>query len=315
MEGEASWTGSLLQQLIFLPWLSPPAGWPGRGPDLSDPASRPALKACTASHLYISSPPGTAESQSRVGAWLLLPTQSSGRVERLGEEDTVVLYLHGNSSNRAQPHRTHLYHALLQLGYHVLAVDYRGFGDSSPVWLCESSVVADARAALDWVSAKLGDRCRVLVWGHSLGTAIASHMVADFDMETGGNSSVAGLVLESPFNNMAEEVRQFRASKALQLLVDLDTVLTQSDLRFETDKWLPAVKCPVLVLHAEDDGVVPHSLAARLVTDTTQAGKESIKLVSLPASEQCGHTDIYKSETASKELLAWVESLSKPASS
>ena len=74
MEGEASWTGSLLQQLIFLPWLSPSAGWPGRGPDLSDPASRPALQACTASHLYISSPPGTAESQSRVGLVISIRT-------------------------------------------------------------------------------------------------------------------------------------------------------------------------------------------------------------------------------------------------
>ena len=84
----------------------------------------------------------------QVGAWLLLPTQSSGRVERLGEEDTVVLYLHGNSSNRAQPHRTHLYHALLQLGYHVLAVDYRGFGDSSPVSVISQLCLVKGSACL-----------------------------------------------------------------------------------------------------------------------------------------------------------------------
>ena len=124
--------------------------------------------------------------------------------------DTVVLYLHGNAHNRAQPHRVGLYRQLLSLGYYVLAVDYRGYGDSSPVELGEASVVADARAALHWVTSKLGDRARVVVWGHSLGTAIASHMVADWDLETGGDSPVSGLVLESPFNNMLEEVQTFR---------------------------------------------------------------------------------------------------------
>ena len=42
----------------------------------------------------------------------------------------------------------------------------------------------------------------MIVWGHSLGSSISTHMVADFDLETGGNSSVSGLVLEAPFNCM-----------------------------------------------------------------------------------------------------------------
>ena len=37
--------------------------------------------------------------------------------------------------------------------------------------------MADARAALGWLTAKLGDKVKVVIWGHSLGTAIASHMV------------------------------------------------------------------------------------------------------------------------------------------
>jgi hypothetical protein len=44
------------------------------------------------------------------------------QVESLGEGDTVVLYLHGNSFNRSQSHRLGLYTLLLKLGYHVLAI-------------------------------------------------------------------------------------------------------------------------------------------------------------------------------------------------
>lgn len=38
----------------------------------------------------------------------------------------VVLYLHGNSSCRAQPSRVALYKVLTKMGYHVITIDYRG---------------------------------------------------------------------------------------------------------------------------------------------------------------------------------------------
>ena len=50
--------------------------------------------------------------------------------------------------------------------------------------------VSDARAALAWLTAKLGEQARVVVWGHSLGSAVAAHMVADFDLETGGTRCI-----------------------------------------------------------------------------------------------------------------------------
>lgn len=164
---------ALLQQIVFLPWVQyPPLP---RVPDLSDPSyfswtlpeDEEEFDTAGISHLFISSPMGTTDSTSRCGAWYMLPSKSSGKVEPLAATDTVVLYLHGNASNRSMPHRVSLYRRLLSLGYYVLAIDYRGFGDSSPVDLREETVVADARAALGWVMAKLGDRPKVLVWGHS----------------------------------------------------------------------------------------------------------------------------------------------------
>ena len=98
---------------------------------------------------------------SRIGAWYFLPEKSSGRVEPLLETDTLILYLHGNSYNRSQSHRVGLYKHLIRQGFYVLAIDYRGFGDSSPVNLSEKTVVEDARAALGWISDKLGDKAKV----------------------------------------------------------------------------------------------------------------------------------------------------------
>ena len=74
------------------------------------------------------------------------------------EQETVILYCHGNGSNRSQQHRVELYKVLLSLGFYVLAFDYRGYGDSTNIKPSETSVVSDARAALQWVTAKLGDK-------------------------------------------------------------------------------------------------------------------------------------------------------------
>ncbi len=44
-------------------------------------------------------------------------------------------------------------------------------------------------------------------------------------------------------------------------------------------RWLPAIKCPVLILHAEDDGVVPYPLGQALYQEACQAGKTNIRWV------------------------------------
>jgi hypothetical protein len=44
------------------------------------------------------------------------------KVEDLTEEDTVVLYLHGNDADRSDGNRLNLYSTLLRMGCHVLAI-------------------------------------------------------------------------------------------------------------------------------------------------------------------------------------------------
>jgi len=317
--GEPGAVGKLLRNLVFLPWVQyPPLP---RVPDLSDPSSfkwkqvkdsaeEDDFDASLVSHLFISSPTGTKDSTSRVGAWFMLPTSSSGKVETLKASDTVILYLHGNASNRSQPHRIALYRVFLSLGYYVLAIDYRGFGDSSTVLLTEDTAVADARAALGWITAKLGEACKVVVWGHSLGTAISTHMVAEADMETGGSSSVRGLVLESPFNNMREMVSTYKVTSGLiSRVLDIDQLILDTGVEFATDRWLPAVRCPVLILHAEDDNIVPHRLGVALEEAAREGGKQEVRLVSYPSSMGLGHCDIYKAPGLPEELQAFMERL------
>ena len=95
-----------------------------------------------------------------------------------------------------------LYKVLLADGYRVLTIDYRGFGDSGATLEAEKSMVEDARSAVSWLrdSGRMGESDRLIVWGHSMGAAVASLAVAS------SAAHVNHLVLEAPFNNLADEV-------------------------------------------------------------------------------------------------------------
>ncbi|EPY74415.1 abhydrolase domain containing 12B-like protein [Camelus ferus] len=71
---------------------------------------------------------------------------------------------------RAAPHRLRLVKVLSDGGFHVLSVDYRGFGDSTgkPT---EEGLIADTVCVYEWTKARSGTT-PVCFWGHSLGTAV-----------------------------------------------------------------------------------------------------------------------------------------------
>jgi abhydrolase domain-containing protein 12 len=85
-------------------------------------------------------------------------------------KDPVVLYLHGNTGTRANGHRVDLYKTLRRLGYHVIAMDYRGFADSSDISPTENGCVNDALAVYRYI--KNMTNSPVFVYGHSLGNVI-----------------------------------------------------------------------------------------------------------------------------------------------
>ncbi len=79
-----------------------------------------------------------------------------------------------------------------------------GYADSSPVIPTKRGVVTDAKTVLAHVSKYANGSAPVIVWGHSLGTAVASQSLSDLVQE--GHAMPKALVLESPFNNIRDEV-------------------------------------------------------------------------------------------------------------
>jgi len=262
--------------LVFLNMV----GWPAaRWCNFKQPGE--AFGLVSSRNFYLDSSPGVT-----LGVWHIAPpptdaatlgnsTDAASSLTPLAEDAgfdgrTVILYLHGNSAHRASGHRVELYKLLSTMGYHVICFDYRGYGDStgSPT---EEGLIQDALTVWRWILARKGTS-RVFVWGHSLGTGVACHLGRRiFEMMDGGDSSMKapdGIVLESPFSNLKEEVREHKFAKPFRWLPYFEFVFLgafdRTNLHFQSDVHVRHIRAPILFLHADDDHVIPYRLCQRL---------------------------------------------------
>lgn len=176
----------------------------------------------------------------------------------------IIFYMHGNSGSRAASHRIELYNVLRNNGYHVIAFDYRGYGDSKPSGPTESGVVQDAIAVYKYI---IGiTKNPIFAWGHSLGTGVGCHTLATLKKLNIFGPRV--LVLESPFNNIRDEVREHPFTKFFRRLPWFNYTIVdpmyENQLRFESDKHISTFPQPIMILHAEDDMVVPYKLGHKV---------------------------------------------------
>ena len=158
----------------------------------------------------------------------------------------ALLYLHGarwnltGSVGRIERWRS--------LGFSVLAIDYRGFGESSDVAPTEASAYEDAEAAWDRLARIAPGRPRYIV-GHSLGGAVAVEIARR-------HPEAAGLVLESTFTSVPDMVAQSSWG-----FLPVGLILTQ---KFDALSRIGDVKVPVVIAHGTRDDVVPFRMGEEL---------------------------------------------------
>jgi uncharacterized protein len=158
----------------------------------------------------------------------------------------VLLYLHGARRNIAGS--AFRIRQMQQLGFHVLAVDYRGFGRSSDELPSEAIVYEDARAAWDWLAREHPDRER-FIFGHSLGGAIAVQLASEVD-------DARGLIVEGTFTSIPDVFKSMRWG-----WLPLTPLITQ---RFDSGAKVARVRMPMLVVHGSNDGLVLPELGRAL---------------------------------------------------
>ncbi len=190
-------------------------------------------------------------------AWIGFKSEQTGSAIRLHAlwmpqhvaDAPLMLYLHGARwdvrSSASRMRRMH------DLGFAVLGIDYRGFGESSHEEPTEARAAEDARQAWDWLGAH-HPGVRRYVYGHSLGSAIAVRLAA----EEPAAKQPAGLVLEGAFGSIPDLMATFRYG-----WLPLGPLVTQ---RFDAASRIADLKMPVLMLHGASDSLVPAALGEAL---------------------------------------------------
>lgn len=160
----------------------------------------------------------------------------------------TVLYLHGARRNLSGS--VPRIERLNALGFGVLALDYRGFGGSTRLLPTEATALADARLAFAELRRRQPQADRRLLYGYSLGGAVAIALAQEFD-------GMAGVVIESSFTSIADLVRTMRWG----WVPFINLAVTQ---KFNSLARIAEVNEPLLFLHGTADTIVPHQMSDRL---------------------------------------------------
>jgi uncharacterized protein len=160
----------------------------------------------------------------------------------------VMLYLHGARWN-LQGNAFRIAR-LRNMGFSVLAIEYRGFGRSGGDLPSEADAYADAALAWEYVKQLAPDASRRYLYGHSMGGAIAIELATR-------NEELAGIIVESTFTSL----RDLAGTYTLGKILPVSWFLTQ---HYDSLSRIEKVKAPKLFVHGANDRFVPAWMTERL---------------------------------------------------
>lgn len=185
-----------------------------------------------------------------------------------------LLICHGNGGNISDAGRPFHYAGLRALGLHLLAFDYRGYGESEGV-PTEAGLYRDAEAAYRLLRDSLQVPAdRIFVFGHSLGSAVA--------VDLASRVPAAGLILDGALTSVIDRGQEIYPFIPVRWI---------AASRYASIDKIGALAVPKLFLHAEGDDIVPIAHGRRLFA----AAPPPKRFVALAG----GHGDAFEVDSAS----------------
>jgi len=208
----------------------------------------------------------------------------------------TLLYLHGTLRNLYE--NLPKIDALREAGFAIVAVDYRGWGDSEAIIPSEATITADSRTAFAELVKRQPDPRRRVIFGHSMGGSAAVTLASGLH----AGQDYGALILESTFTRMPDVAREAGTIGRVAAAV--------TSLEFDSIGKIGRVDAPILMLHGSADKTVPVVLGRRLRDAADKAaaaaGKPGVRWVEFPEGSHSGlhreSPDLY--QAALKSLIS-----------
>ncbi len=190
----------------------------------------------------------------------------------------TIVFLHGNAGNIGD--REDRMAAFARAGIGILMVEYPGYGGElgTP---SEKGLLEAGGRALDFLDREGVPSTRVILYGESIGTGIATRLAMERE--------VGGLILESPYTSILDIARQLVPWLPVRLLLSE---------RFEQLSLIAMVHAPLLILQGSLDRVVPPAMGRAVLA----AANQPKRLWTAPGA---GHNDL-AAFGAFEEAIAFV---------
>lgn len=240
----------------------------------------PHLSRITHEEIELTTPDGL-----RLHGWRLSPPTAPPQA--------TILFFHGNAENISTHVNSVLWLALA--GYQVVLFDYRGYGRSEGKPTL-AGVNQDGTAALAWVRTLDGvDPARLVVYGQSIGGAVATYAVA----RAPGVPRVRALVVESCFASYRDIFRQKLAHFFLTWPLQFPLSWSIRD-DLSPERWIDRISpTPLLLVHGDHDRIVPVAESRRLYARARQPK-------ALWVAPGAGHIGAFADAALRQRLLAYL---------
>lgn len=157
----------------------------------------------------------------------------------------TVLFLHGNAGNIS--HRLDSIAIFRELGLDTLIIDYRGYGQSEGT-PGEQGTYLDAQAAWDYLVSDRGIAPgRIVIFGRSLGGAVAAWLAVE--------NTAAAVIIESCFTSALDMARRLYPFMPVRLI---------TRLKYPVIEYVGRLKIPLLIIHSHDDEIMPFFMGQAL---------------------------------------------------
>lgn len=182
-----------------------------------------------------------------------------GNPDSVAHNQVTMLYCHGKDDNINRYWGRVEY--LWEMGFNVFIFDYQGYGKSEGEPSGEA-LFSDGEEALEYLQSRADiDTSKIVFYGWSLGTFVATYLAADV-------YHPAALVLEAA---PASVTALLHDSGLLNLPGSY-----VADADFDNENRIADIECPLLMMHGRDDDFVVFDRHVPLIWDNAEEPKENV---------------------------------------